>query len=102
MKIANISYDDFNDSALAAFAVYNASLKSISSVTDYEILSDACLIFSTFAVNNSQIHTKFLESENKTVPVMQDEYGRKFIRPTDINGEQHDIYFLNPSITYGI
>lgn len=102
MKIADISYDDFNDSALTAFAVYNASLKSISSVTDSEIRGDACLIFSTMAVNNQQVYSKFLESENETVPVLQDEFGRKFIQPIDINKQRHDIYLLNPSVRYGI
>jgi hypothetical protein len=102
MKIANISYDDFNDSALTAFAVYNASLKSISSVTDGEIFGDAFLTFSTMAANNSQICSTFMESDNLTVPVLEDYCGRKFIQPIDTNKQRHDIYLLNPSVTYGI
>jgi hypothetical protein len=97
-KIADISYGDFNDCALSAFAVYDASLKSISTVKDAQILGNDCLMFST----NDQVCSTFLESENDTVAVMQDNFGRKFIRPIDIDGVQHDIYLLNPSIKYGI
>lgn len=101
-KIADISYGDFNDCALSAFAIYNASLKSISSVKDSQILDNDCLIFSTMAVNNSQICSTFLESENSTVPVIQDNFGREFVQPIDIDGSRHNIYLLNPSIKYGI
>ena len=102
MKIAELSYDDFHNCALTAFAVYNDSLRSISSVTEQNLIDDACLNFSTMSVHNSQIISIFFESRNNTVPVMQDEYGRKFVQPLDERGERHNIYFLNPSIAFGI
>jgi hypothetical protein len=93
-KIAEISYDEFNDSAMLASSAYNCTTKKTSLIINDTHLDQWAVVFKDSDSDGSVM--AFFEDDNQTVPVVKDAKGRIMVQPITRLGKRYEFLLAYP------